>query len=76
MKKELPIDIIKDETDFLKIAQLYKDQRGEKEYLERVKDILQMDNLVYHLYGLSYNEVLIIDLSTSITKEEYENKIL
>lgn len=45
MKKELPIDIIKDETDFLKIAQLYKDQRGEKEYLERVKDILQIDKV-------------------------------
>ena len=35
-----------------------------------------IDNLVYHLYGLSYDEVLIIDPSTPITKEEYENKIL
>ena len=32
----------------------------------------QIDHLVYHLYGLSYDEVLIIDPSTPITKEEYE----
>ena len=32
----------------------------------------QIDNIVYHLYGLSYNEILIIDPETSITREEYE----
>ncbi len=32
----------------------------------------QIDLLVYHLYCLTYDEVLIIDPKTSITREEYE----
>lgn len=35
-----------------------------------------IDNLVYHLYGLSYDEVLIIDPSTPITKDEYEAAVI
>ncbi len=31
-----------------------------------------IDLLVYHLYGLTYDEVLIVDPATPITKEEYE----
>ena len=33
----------------------------------------EIDGLVYNLYGLSYEEVLIVDPETPITKEEYEN---
>ena len=33
----------------------------------------QIDLLVYHLYGLTYDEVLIVDPETPITKEEYNN---
>lgn len=40
------------------------------------KDILskeiEIDLLVYHLYGLTYDEVLIVDPQTTITREEYE----
>jgi len=32
----------------------------------------QIDILVYHLYGLTYDEVLIVDPDTPITREEYE----
>ena len=32
----------------------------------------QIDFLVYHLYGLTYNEVLIVDPDTPISREEYE----
>ena len=32
----------------------------------------QIDLLVYHLYGLTYDEVLIVDIETPITREEYE----
>lgn len=32
----------------------------------------QIDFLVYHLYGLTYDEVLIVDPDTPITREEYE----
>ena len=34
----------------------------------------QIDLLVYHLYGLTYDEVLIVDPQTPIIREEYENK--
>ena len=32
----------------------------------------EIDKLVYHLYGLTYDEVLIVDSQTPITREEYE----
>ena len=32
----------------------------------------EIDNMVYHLYGLTYDEVLIVDPQTPITREEYE----
>ena len=35
----------------------------------------QIDRLVYHLYGLTYDEVLIVDPQTPITREEYEKTI-
>lgn len=34
----------------------------------------QIDKLVYHLYGLTYDEVKIIDPATPITREEYEKE--
>jgi len=33
----------------------------------------EIDLLVYHLYGLTYDEVLIVDPETPITREGYEN---
>ena len=33
----------------------------------------EIDILVYHLYGLTYDEVLIVDPETPITREEYES---
>ena len=33
----------------------------------------EIDILVYHLYSLTYDEVLIVDPETPITREEYEN---
>lgn len=34
-------------------------------------DEQEIDRLVYHLYGLTYDEVKIVDPETPITKEEY-----
>jgi type I restriction-modification system DNA methylase subunit len=39
-------------------------------YLEKRANIL-----VYHLYGLTYDEVLIVDPETPITREEFENNV-
>ena len=36
----------------------------------------ETDRLVYHLYGLTYDEVLIVDLKTPITREEYEKQVI
>lgn len=33
----------------------------------------QIDLLVYHLYGLTYDEALIVDPETPITREDYNN---
>lgn len=34
----------------------------------------QIDHIVYHLYGLTYDEVLIVDPETPITRNEYESR--
>lgn len=36
----------------------------------------QIDLLVYRLYGLTYDEILIVDPQTHITREEYEKKCI
>ena len=33
---------------------------------------IHIDKLVYHLYNLTYDEILIVDPETPITREEYE----
>lgn len=34
----------------------------------------KIDHIVYHLYGLTYDEVLVVDPATPITREEYESR--
>ena len=36
----------------------------------------EIDKLVYQLYGLTFNEVLVVDPTPSFTQEEYESKQL
>ena len=38
------------------------------------KEESEIDLLVYHLYALTYDEVLIVDPDTPITREEYEKQ--
>lgn len=45
MKAELPNEF-SEETDALKIAQIFKDSRGHKEYMDKVKDILLYNKAV------------------------------
>ena len=45
----------------------------EKEELSDTSNLeKQIDLFIYHLYGLTYDEVLIVDPETPITREEYE----
>lgn len=46
------------------------DSMGDVALLEQ-----RIDKMVYHLYGLTYDEVLIVDPQTPITREEYNNLI-
>ena len=45
------------------------DEKADTKLLES-----KIDLLVYHLYGLNYDEVLIVDPETPITREEYETE--
>lgn len=45
MKKDLP-ESVSNETDDLKVAQLYKDSRGYKEYLDCVKTVLKHNKVI------------------------------
>ena len=39
----------------------------------KIKYEVTIDNIVYHLYGLTYDEVLVIDPETPITREKYDS---
>ena len=43
------------------------------DYTQYIEEESEIDHLVYHLYNLTYEEVLIIDPETPITREEYES---
>jgi len=46
--------------------------RGKNHPTNTSKEETAIDLLVYHLYGLTYDEVLIVDPDTPITRDEYE----
>lgn len=46
--------------------------QSKKEELDTLMVENKIDLMVYHLYGLTYDEVLIVDPQTPITREEYE----
>lgn len=46
----------------------------DKEFIKQKMN--QIDNVVYHIYGLTYDEVLIVDSKTPITRDEYEKDYL
>lgn len=50
----------------------YRDIVGKKQNADTTSLENQIDFLVYHLYGLTYDEVLIVDPETPISREEYE----
>ncbi len=48
--------------------------RAKKESSDSASYEKNIDFIVYHLYGLTYDEVLIVDPQTTITREEYEKE--
>ncbi len=51
-----------------------KEEKATEEGNSEKKVIVKqcIEKTIYHLYGLSYDEVLIVDPDTPITREEYE----
>lgn len=62
--QEMMIDYLSQKIDIL----LTKKGQG----LSYEKEENNIDKLVFHLYNLTYDEVLIVDPDTPITREEYE----
>ena len=54
------------------ILSLHADQQRPELEQDIDKTEQEIDLLVYHLYSLTYDDVLIVDPETSISKEEYE----
>lgn len=77
MKEELP-NSVKGEKDDLKLAQLYKDSRGEKEYLEMVMKTLCHNKVIpnpIHKELLSLNPVHIITTNyDNLIEQEIRNE--
>lgn len=51
---------------------LYKKEQNIEENI--INKEIELDTLIYHLYSLTYDEVLTVDPQTLITREEYEKK--
>ena len=68
--KQFPLPVLTENTK-KNIISLVDKQNTE---VTEANDIA-LDILVYHLYGLTYDEVLIVDPQTQIPREEYENNI-
>lgn len=72
--QQIPIVVPKAETQVL-LGQIVERiiARKSAENNASIQDLEnQIDNIVYHLYDLTYNEVLIVDPHTPISREEYE----
>lgn len=67
----LPIIVAKDVEPFTNLAKLILEIKKQDIYADVSELEAQIDKAIYRLYNLSYDEVLIVDPHTSITREEY-----
>ena len=69
---DIPIKIHDNKDSFIDLV----DRIIESKKMDKNTTIMEieLDILVYHLYNLSYDDVLIVDPETPITREEYVNK--
>lgn len=74
--QQIPIAVPSDkmQDDIANIVDKIITLKKNKLHADTMKEEYEIDCLIYHLYGLTYDDVLIIDPQTSITREEYENK--
>ena len=67
---ELPIKIFRDQTIVIELVE--KIIEAKKNGINTFMLENTLDMIIYHLYNLTYDEVLIVDPQTPITREEYE----
>jgi len=69
--KDFPLPVVSNDVKSI-ITELVKQVlENHSKGLDTKTDEQQIDLIVYHLYGLTYDEVLIVDPETSIKREEY-----
>ena len=68
---QLPI-AVEQEDELYSLVQKRLDVLIEQEHIDSLEN--EIDKKVYHLYGLTYDEVLIVDPNPPFTREEYEKK--
>lgn len=67
----LPIIYTENQSLEIAVKQILKCKSGGINFTDFLYTV---DKIVYHLYGLTYDEVLIVDPQTPITREEYEKE--
>lgn len=69
---KFPLSNVSEQLDS-SLSELSRDiqQSNNHEYATEISN--RIDHIVYHLYGLTYDEALIVDPETPITREEYES---
>lgn len=71
--EQLPIKKIEDEGTLTRLVSKVLEEKANNTNANTHTLEEEIDLFVYHLYGLTYDEVLIVDPETPITREEYEN---
>ena len=74
--KQLPIKVASDNVEKILVNAIDKILVAKKGSPQKKTQTIEdeIDLIVYHLYGLTYDEVLIVDPETPITREEYEKQ--
>ncbi len=70
----LPFKIAENTKEISEVVERILEKKAHNHDADVSKEESEIDRLVYHLYGLTYDEVLIVDPETPITREEYENQ--
>ena len=61
-----------DQKPFIELVDKIMYIKGLNSCNDTTKEETQIDYLVYKLYNLNYDDILMVDPQTSITREEYE----
>lgn len=72
--EQMPIPQTLHNQSIINLVEKILETKEKDGYADTSKWDEEIDFLVYKLYGLTYDEVLIVDPETAITREEYEKQ--